>query len=144
MLPVLVPTLLGVRDRVIVRSSEWLCEPAFSLSKLQACIHCMACAVTGGDIGILSLQSFRGWCVLAYECGYREEDLLLKLTEACDNSESPIPAASVPCCLEGVCLIWETLEQSAKPIRRWAKGVLLNSQHWPDARTQSVQEKVAI
>lgn len=69
------------------------------------------------------LQSFRGWCVLAYECGYREEDLLLKLTEACDTKSSPVPAASVPACLESVCLIWETLEQSAKPIKRWAKGV---------------------
>lgn len=67
-------------------------------------------------------QRFRTWTILAYECGFKEDDIALQLTAACDSSRSVLPAALVRPCLEGVCIIWLTLEQSARPVARWAKG----------------------
>jgi hypothetical protein len=70
------------------------------------------------------VQRFRTWSILAYECGFKEEDIALQLTAACDLSKSVVPAALVMSCLEGICIIWLTLEQSARPVTRWAKGML--------------------
>jgi hypothetical protein len=66
-------------------------------------------------------QDFRTWCILAYECGYREDDIMLKLTEACDMSSSMLPATHVVPCMEGVCIVWLALEQSTKDITRWSQ-----------------------
>ena len=67
------------------------------------------------------LQEFLKWCILAYECGYAEDDVMLKLTEACDTSSSKLPASLVVGCTEGVCITWLTIEQTGKGnINRWS------------------------
>lgn len=72
------------------------------------------------------MQKFRGCCVLAYECGYREEDVALMFTELCDRGVCPVAASNVPQCMELACIVWETLEQSAKAVKRWSQGVMLD------------------
>jgi hypothetical protein len=71
-----------------------------------------------------TVQEFRSWCILAYECGYREDDMVLKLTEACDMATSMLPATQVTACAEGVCIVWLTIEQTAKTVTRWSQCAL--------------------
>lgn len=70
------------------------------------------------------LQMFLQQCILGYECGYREEDVMLKLTEACDASVSKLPATNIAACVEGVCIVWLALEQSGRSVVRWSQRVL--------------------
>jgi hypothetical protein len=84
---------------------------------IMVCYSCMTPWQCGNQ-----LQKFRSWSILAYECGYQEEDIALKLTEICDRGISPLHASKVPACIEGMCIVWETLEQSARPVRRWSQG----------------------
>lgn len=73
----------------------------------------------------VAVAEFLKWCILAYECGYAEDDMLLKLTEACDTSSSKLPASQVVGCTEGVCITWLTIEQTGKGnINRWSARAL--------------------
>lgn len=85
---------------------------------------CLSCVTSlGVSNAALWMQKFRSCCILAYECGYREEDMALMFTELCDKGACPIPASNVPQCMELACIVWETLEQSAKSVKRWSQGV---------------------
>ena len=85
-----------------------------------SCSHHDACR----RLAYIDVQDFRKWCILAYECGYREDDVVLKLTEACDTSTSMLPATHVVACTEGVCIVWLAIEQTAKTITRWSSRAL--------------------
>lgn len=69
------------------------------------------------------MQDFLRWCILAYECGYGEEDVRLQLTAACDASRSQVPATQVESCIEGACIVWLTLQQCSKAVTRWSERV---------------------
>lgn len=71
------------------------------------------------------MQVFCQSAILAYECGYSESDMLLKLTEACDTSTSFVRGDRVHACVECVCIVWITLEQA--PTKRWSTRTLFST-----------------
>ena len=107
------PRMNAITERLTART----CACTARTRACQVLLALKDCALTHSRMHV---QAFLKCCILAYECGYREDDVVLKLTEACDTSTSMLPATYVVACAEGVCIIWLALEQTAKSITRWS------------------------
>jgi len=79
-----------------------------------------------------AMQSFVEAAVLMYECGYNEDSLRQDLRQlALDRQGAGEPLSLGECdeeeCLQGIGLVWMTLQLSPRAVKRWANGESLRT-----------------